>query len=496
MAGKRTAHKRERAEDTFACKLSMYIEKSGLTIQKLAAVTGLGRTAIQHTLAGKLVPAKSFVDRLCAALPMTPDQRTELSNQYAREKAGDAVYYNRCRIKEIIESLPQYRISETMTRFTMENNDKFPCPVGSVCPVKTVTGIVNVNSLFRTVIITECRTEDPHFTAALPMESMFFEMLPQILSASGRRARLEHYFTMNTCAEGEKNTNMDILQGALKTAMCAAVDYSPYYHYISPETEDNILAPYPYYIVTSEFSLLISADHSSAVMIDSPELREELLRHSERIKSRSSLMIKQVGQPEMFDTFANSAQYFYSSIEYQPCLTGFITEDILLKRLGNVPDRDGILQTVSEKFFSGNKQDSGHFKNFFTKEGLISFAETGQMTNMPGSLLMPMSREERIYFLESMKSAAGSYVMLTKDFAVPSFMQVICLTNRQLIISCLTEEKNFCCLLTEPGLCGAFEDLIDNLTDSGLTESVGILTAVIDCCIDMLKSSEEEYLTD
>ena len=483
-------HRNEQSEDTFASELSMYIEKSGMSVQKLAAVTGLGRTAIQHTLAGKLVPAKSFVDRLCAALPMTPEQREALVSRYAREKAGDAVYYNRCRIKQIIESLPQYRISDSMGSFSFEKKDI------SRTPVRTVTGIVNVNSLLRTVIIGEARTAEPSITAALPMDSLFFEMLPQIMSASGKKLKLRHFFTMNTCADGEKNTNMDILQGALKTAMCAAVEYSPYYHYISPETEDNILVPYPYYIVTSELSVLISGDNSSAVLIDSPELHEELLKHSERIKSRSSLMIKQVGQSEMFETFANSAPYFYSSIEYQPCLTSFITEDILIRRLGDIPGRDGILQAVKEKFFGEEKQDSGHFKNFFTKEGLISFAETGKMTNMPGSLLMPMSKEERIYFLESMKAAAGSYVMLTKDFAVPSFMQVICLTNRQVIISCLTEEKNFCCLLNEPGLCGAFEDLTDNLIETGLSESVGILTAVIDCCIEMLKSSEEENFDD
>ncbi|MCI7768091.1 MAG: helix-turn-helix transcriptional regulator [Oscillospiraceae bacterium] len=468
----------------------MYIEKSGMSVQKLAAVTGLGRTAIQHTLSGKLVPAKSFIDRLCAALPMTPDQREELVRQYAREKAGDAVYYNRCRIKQIIESLPQYRISESAPSFTPEMKDSFHPPV------RTVTGIANVNGFFRTMLIAETHAEAPFITAALPTDSMFFEMLPQITSASGKKLRLEHFFAMNTFADGEKNTNMDILQASLRTAMCSAVDYSPYYHYISPETEDNILAPYPYYIVASDCSMLISADHSSAVLIEDEGLRGELLKHSEWIKCRSSLMINQVGQSEMFDTFANSSPYFYSSIEYQPCLTSFITQDILQKRLGDIPDKEGVLQAVKEKFFSGERHDSGHFKNFFTKEGLISFAETGQMTNMPGSLLTPMSIEERIYFLESMKAEAGSFVMLKKDFAVPSFMQVICLTNRQVIISCLLGEKNFCCVLTEPGLCGAFEDLTDNLIDTGLTEGVGILTAVIDCCIDMLKNSGNETLNE
>lgn len=491
MAGKRISEKTSKhiaaPRDTFAEELSRYIEKSGMTIQKLSAVTGLGRTAIQHTIAGKLVPAKNFIDRLCAALPMTPEQRDELTRRYAREKAGEAAYYNRSRIKQIIETLPQYRISDRITDISVG--------VDSLknCTIKSVSGLVNVNSLLRTVLLAESSLPSPKLITAIPFDyTVFFEMLLQIFSASRSGLCLEHYFRMYTCAEGEKNINLDILQGALKIAMCAAIDYSPYYHYANREAVDCLLTAYPYFMISSDFSVLVSSDFSAAVLIGDKELREELIRHSERIRSRSSLMITRVGQAEMFGVFANCSPYFYSSIEYQPCLTAYVNEDILQRRLGDVPHREDILRTVREKFFDTPNMDTSRYKNYFTKEGLISFAKTGKMTNMPGFLLEPMSREERIYFLESMKADSGSYIMLSEDFAVPSFMQVICLTNRTVIISCITEEIKFCCLLTEPGLCGAFEDLIDSLGDSGLTENVGIFTAVIDSCIEMIKKSDEE----
>ena len=491
MAGKRISEKTSKhisaPRDTFADDLNRYIEKSGMTIQKLSAVTGLGRTAIQHTIAGKLVPAKNFIDRLCAALPMTPEQRDELTERYAREKAGEAAYYNRSHIKHIIESLPQYRISDRITGIQAGED------VLENCGLKSVSGLVNVNNLLRAALLKESALPSPKLITAIPFEyTVFFEMLLQIFSASGSGLHLEHYFRMYTCAEGEKNINMDTLQGALKIAMCAAIEYSPYYHYVNREAGEYLLTAYPYFMISSDFSVLVSSDFSSAVLIGDKELRNELIRHSERIKSRSSLMITRVGQAEMFGVFANCSPYFYSSIEYQPCLTAYVNEDILLRRLGDVPHREDILRTVKEKFYNTPNMDVSRYKNYFTKEGLISFAKTGKMTNMPGYLLTPMSREERIYFLESMKADSGSYIMLSEDFAVPSFMQVICLTNRTVIISCLTEEIKFCCLLTEPGLCGAFEDLIDSLGDSGLTENVGIFTAVIDSCIDMIKKSDVE----
>lgn len=492
MAGKHNSEKTSKhitaPRDTFAEELNRYIEKSGMTIQKLAAVTGLGRTAIQHTITGKLVPAKNFIDRLCAALPMTPEQRDELIERYAREKAGEPAYYNRSRIRQLIENLPQYRISERMPNISVD----IGVPLED-CSIKSVSGLVNVNNLLRTALLRESSLPSPKIITAIPFEyTVFFEMLLQIFSASPSGLRLEHYFRMHTCSEGEKNINMDTLQGALKIAMCASIDYSPYYHYADRDKSEYVLTAYPYFMITSEFSFLVSLDFSSAVLIGEKNLREELIRHSQRIKYRSSLMITRVGQAEMFGVFANSSPYFCSSIEFQPCLTGYINEDILQRRLGDIPHKEDILQTVKEKFFDDPKQDSSHFKNYFTKEGLISFAKTGKMTNMPGYLLNPMSPEERIYFLESMKADSGSYVMLSESFAVPSFMQVICLTNRTVIISCLTEELKFCCLLTEPGLCSAFEDLIDSLGEAGLTENVGIFTAVIDSCIEMIKKSDNE----
>ena len=113
------------------------------------------------------------------------------------------------------------------------------------------------------------------------------------------------------------------------------------------------------------------------------------------------------------------------------------------------------------------------------------------MTNMPGTVLDPLSPEERISFLRSMKQMPETFILLSEGFTVPSFMQVICLSNGTVIISCLMEEKKFCCLLTEQGLSAAFEDLIDNLTELGLTETGEILEKMIDSCIEMIQQSDE-----
>ncbi|MBP1548339.1 MAG: helix-turn-helix transcriptional regulator [Oscillospiraceae bacterium] len=478
--------------DSFAADLAEYIEKSGMTIQKLSAVTGLGRTAIQHTLSGKLVPAKNFIDRLCAALPMSISQKNALIEKYSREKAGDAVYHNRNRLKSIIESLPQYRITGLRHNLNIDPNFFKEKDSGSF------TGILTVNNLLGAVLLSETTQEKPYIRSSVPFENeSLYNMINQIFSASDKTIRLEHYFHMHACSDNEKNRNIDTLWGALKLSMCRALDYYPYYYYIGHDDENYLITPYPHFFITSERVVLLTADFSSAILIKDDELRMSFEKHCEHIKANSSLMIKQVGQSDMFGVFAENSPNYLTGIEYQPCLTGYITEDILVKRLGNVPDREFILNTVRESFFTEGEHrlDRSKFRNHFTKDGLISFAKTGKMTNMPGALLEPLSVDERIEILRKMKADADCYIMLTSDFAIPSFMQVICLFNRRVIISCLTEEKNFCCILTESGLCGAFESLAEGLADSGLTENKEITKAVIDSCIEMLSTEEQEAVS-
>lgn len=482
----RSAHHNQ-SHGGFAEGLCRYIEKSGMSVKKLSAVTGLGRTAIQHTMAGKLMPARNFTERLLAALPITHDQRDELMEQYAREKSGDAAYYNRSRIKEMIETLPKYRISDSITEIS-SNAD-----VLEGCTFRCVSGIMNVGNILRAAMVTEASQIFPEITAAMPFRNtLFFEMILQIFSASQSGLRFEHFFRMYACSEGEKNTNIDVLRSVLRIAVCAPIDYSPYYHYVDREWGEYFLAAYPYFMVTKKYSVLVSSDFGSALITDDKGLRDELLSHSGKIKSRSSLLLSQVDQTEMYGLFAQSTRFFHSSIEYQPCLTGFVTEDIVNRRLSpDIPNREAMLAAIKEQFFSAPRQDPEHIKIHFTKEGLLSFAETGKMTNMPGTVLDPLSPEERIAFLNGMKQMPETFILLSEGFSVPSFMQVICLSNGTVIISCLMEEKKFCCLLTEQGLSAAFEDLIDNLTELGLTENSEILDTMIDGCIEMIRRNEE-----
>ena len=152
---------------------------------------------------------------------------------------------------------------------------------------------------------------------------------------------------------------------------------------------------------------------------------------------------------------------------------------------------------MREAFFSPEQievTDNQVAKNVFVKKGLEHFAETGVMINLPGQLLDPLSVDERIYILERMKKDVGTYYVMLDDkkLQVPDFIQIIHLNNQSCLISCLLEDKKFCCVISEKSVCLSLEDFIQDLYESGITEEDSVVIDVIDECINKLKMFGEE----
>ncbi|MGN0587017.1 MAG: helix-turn-helix domain-containing protein, partial [Oscillospiraceae bacterium] len=378
-----TARRKESAPGAFSAKLNEYINESEYSIYKLAQITDLGRTAIQNVLSGKLLPAKPFVERLCAVLPITPRQRCELMELYLRDKIGEKAYVRRAAVKHIIETLPQYYTVGTI-------QPKFDIVLPEIKGMLSVTGIININNIFRSIIIAEMQKDSPFFETSIPFEDQsFIEMAMHLLSCPANSTVFNHYIRLYKDDEADIS-NLQTLESALKMSMCGSIVYRPYYYYIYRNSVDDCFAPYPYFLVTSEYSVLLSKDYNSAVVSTDAGLRSRLAAHIKDLSGHSQLMIDVVDEKRMFDIFAVSSPIYKHSIEFQPCLTSFITPDIVAAKLKDVPGRDNILSQLEKYFFSpeGMEFIAAHEGLCsFTKEGLRNFAETGLMINLPGILI-------------------------------------------------------------------------------------------------------------
>lgn len=478
------AKRKESTPGAFSIKLNEYINESEYSIYKLAQITDLGRTAIQNVVSGRLLPAKPFVERLCAVLPITPRQKSELMELYLMDKIGERSYARRAAVKHIIETLPRYHTIG-------ENSPKLGIVLPEINGMTSVTGIININNFLRSIIISEMHKDSPFIETTIPFDDQsFIEMAMHLLAFPTNQITFNHYIRLYKNDESDIN-NLQTLESALKMSMCGSIIYRPYYYYIYKDSADDYLAPYPYFLVTSEYSVLLSKDYNSAVVSTDSGLRCQLEKHIKDLSGYSQLMIDVVDEKRMFDIFAASSPMYKSSIEFQPCLTSYITSDIVTAKLKDIPGRDNILSQLEKYFFSpeGLEFIAAHEGVCsFTKEGLRNFAETGLMINLPGILIEQLSIEERIAFLEGMKRDGSKYCMLDPSkLTVPNFMQIIMLKNNTMLISCLLGEKNFCCLVSESGINDAFNDFFDSLAESDYLLSSGEMFSEIDTCIAELK---------
>lgn len=111
---------------------------------------------------------------------------------------------------------------------------------------------------------------------------------------------------------------------------------------------------------------------------------------------------------------------------------------------------------------------------------------------MPGQLLKPLSESERLYILTSLKNEIGRHFRMLNDdkLRITDFIQLITFTDQSCIISCLMEEKKFCCKVSEKSICSAIDGFIDRLEETDRLLDDQMAVEAIDRCIEKLKKSK------
>lgn len=469
----------------FSRCISKYVADSGYTVYKISQITGLGRTAIQHIMSGNLVPTQAFLDKLCTVFKITPRQKDALTELYFKEKFGEKTYNERKNIRSIIETLPQYYVSKSAAIIP----DAMQLP-----DTKSVSGFLNINQMISEIIGKELEMNDPLILTTIPFENkMLYDNIVQMFGAcDNKNAVVEHFFRIYKNDSGSSVNNTETLKNALTMAMNVGMVYNPYCYYAYKEAVDDCLPIFPYSLISSAYVVLVSGDFQLAVISNDSGIMKTARTHIDKIKRSSKLMIEMIDNKRMFDIFAESSRFFDKSLEYQPCVSKYITLEIVSKKLIDIPEHDYIFNFLEKNFFTSEQIKVTMRQsalNVFSRRGLENFAETGVMINMPGQLLKPLSVEERIYILECMKNDVGDYFKMLDDskLRIPQFMQIIHLNNQSCIISCLMKNKKFCCKLTEQSLCSALDDFIGSLCETNYTLDDSELIAAIDRCIEKLK---------
>ncbi|MBQ5311741.1 MAG: helix-turn-helix transcriptional regulator [Oscillospiraceae bacterium] len=269
----------------FAEKLEAAVKESGISVSKLSALSGLGRTAIQHVMSGDFLPTRAFLDKLLSCFPLPAEQHREITELYIMEKIGRKQYMSNIRIAQMLEDIPDFYRAELQA----VNVSSTPISIKGAGGIITENGLMNVLTLCSHLFVDEIMREDPYMVITVPFSCKeYFNSLIHTMNGINKPIRIDHFGRFFTT--DDSYLNFEKLSCALKFSLRPEIDYNPYYYYsksTSGAQLNNLIIPYPYYIATRSYVILIGEDMNSAVMIHDDKIVSQVMEHTEELRNRS-----------------------------------------------------------------------------------------------------------------------------------------------------------------------------------------------------------------
>lgn len=485
--------------NNFGDLLRIFIEKSGYTNYKIAQKASINRTTLQKVLSGDRKPSDAIYNKILPFLKLTPLEKNQLSEAFEICQIGNDVFEKRTYVRKLLEKIPDIPVSPSKN-YGKENTD--PSFSFDVPDAALFHGSFSIYQLLLQLIQKECAAVSPRIRINAPANSslfsnLIFENLDLLCSHS---VSIQHL----TCfLRSEKQTdtpffNLQVLGNILPFLPLTGLDYQVYYYYKNNEDEtDYRQTAFPYYIFFSHTAVLLSSDYNSALCLSAPETVLHIENHFNIALANSMTFTTTFQDPKdalpHFMEMDQDDLPFYT-LEFQPCLTTYLTEKIVQSQIRpELKNADVLSKLILERAQQLKKLNS-HI-SIFSKSGLIDFANTGHISDLPEEYTTPFSTRNRITILEGLYQdilCNQRIYYMVNPLVFPISKHLTCLFHPDSSLDfgyfsgtngCYT-----CLRIKERTLLETFEDFFQYLRGSSLICSKEETLTTIRSCLDHLKA--------
>lgn len=472
--------------------LRKHIDENGYTIYKAAYKANVNRTTLQKVLTDDRSASEELLKKLLPILKLSPDEDMEIWKTFEILQTGEATYEQRQYIKRMIESVANLDLfihshshshapvlasaSDEAEGKKMEKMDLPPLPI---------KGLYNVKHLLSSLLSKECQISAGSLTYRQILISApgNLPILGQLLVHNLPHCRnlnkiLLRHITPLIKSPGNSLTpqiNLDILTNVLPFAISQAFHYEVYSFYRNELLADPFHYTFPYFIIFSHAVILLSLDGHAALPLTEPETiayYKDLFHAS--LKKSLPLITACTAPEELMELPPAGSQGSRFAIDYQPCLTPFLTEDLIKKYTrSDIPGREEFIQAALRK--AHRLSGMNHSFCIFSKAGLMDFALDGACSELPSRYARALDIPDRIQLLKSLSFACK------KDKAFLRLVNPVTLSLPKHLSFVMREEYGIAfshydsqgtrfqqIRITEPSILEAFEDFYDYLCKSNL----------------------------
>lgn len=470
----------------FSDLMSLYVKSKDIKTYAMAQYCDLDRSTMYKIINGKRNPSnEQLVCRISDFMRLSPLEHSELIEAYRITLIGSEVYYRRKTVYDFFSSFSNSfndfpELSMSHSHFSMP---EFVMPL---------EGRAEIDHAIYSIIMLEAQQESGHLKLLLQPDDHFIMKLLTFVSKEKPSLKIDHILCLNnkeTVTSSRKNYNILCLKNIMPLYTCSH-NYNSHYYYENIVSHSSIFNLLPYLILTSDYAITLSTDMEYGVIYDNKNILDFFNRMYKKYLSMTSLIGERISSSVtdfQYLKYTKMIQNPGFSFQTEPCLASLFTPKLINKYLHkDFPGIDQFTESLMDhihKLMSIVKTNQSTF--IFTLDGVISFLETGRISEFPSNLYDPLSMDDRIYLVNKLITVCRSYSyrMLKQNPGNPrSKLSVYSNTQHCYLLFPSVNEDLIYLDLEEPSILHAFYDYLTTLNEDAFysrDESVELLERLI-----------------
>ncbi|MDO9491377.1 helix-turn-helix domain-containing protein [Acetobacterium sp.] len=368
----------------FSKRIAELIIESGETVQSLAEIGGINRTTLQRIKSGERLPTAEFFGNMSRALRLSPVEQDELSTLLEIARVGETISYSRRQIFELIEmisELTEYKIPFSkevdLKKSVLENHE-------SGKNVRIFSGQMAVLNIIENSIDQELfSAAKPDIKLCIPnTERKVYDYIFQQMMGNNKKLNLQDVLGIRKIATGnEPNEALAALRHLIALSLLENVNYRSNYYYLSPQNQTGaqLTALFPYFIITSERVITISADFSQAILYQDNAFIDLYTVEFNRLSAESHTYIEE--SDDLFRVYTlEKVRQLKHVVEPLPCFAYYIDRELLEAKMNKSFPYYKPLLEAAVNHYDNIRRENPNIINVFSLKNLEQFMRDGSVS--------------------------------------------------------------------------------------------------------------------
>lgn len=469
--------------------LRKHIKENGYTVYSISASSGINRSMLNKVLTGQRKITKEMYDKLLPFFQLTPEEREELDDAFLIDYIGEKRHSSHMFIKKLIESV---LISEE-TNNIVKNSAMIELPKSDIYMLSDKLQIQN--AICSLVNYSIENYENPYLYSYINFQDDYMNTLCKQFNYTNKLEikLLIEFFKINEKDDDRDNLyNLNTLTNLIPFMSDNCNEFSIYYYYVTPNVYQQKAVVFPYYIITNDCVILLSADYSHSCIIREKEMHQYYMRTYENLLSHSLVLTEGIIPYTALLSFLIDTDNKATSsmcLSVQPAIEVFIDEAMIDKYMYESPLKEYVKSSLMYRIDQLSERKG---TTYFPREGLEIFVKEGKGINFPNSIASHLDVEDRIVVLERLLAANNkvhSFIMIKEDRfkAGASFALEPVAPNSVMLVLYNGENGAVTINLCENSLYNSLKDFFESIDEYGFAYSIEETNKIIKSYIEVLK---------